>query len=79
MKKILLLFAILFTFNANSQTYYSQNFNTGGLNSWTTADLNNDGLQWSVLNASSVDPSFSTRDASVSTSFTVRFLLAIAS
>ena len=58
MKKILLLLVFVFSFNANSQTYYSQNFNLGGLNSWTTADLNNDGLQWAVLNASSIDASF---------------------
>lgn len=41
-----------------SQTYYSQNFNTSGLNGWTSTDLNNDGKQWANLNTSSGFPSF---------------------
>jgi hypothetical protein len=30
----------------------------GDLNGWTTSDLNNDGLEWSVLNASSINAAF---------------------
>ncbi|KPE51509.1 hypothetical protein AOB46_10265 [Chryseobacterium indologenes] len=37
-----------------SQTYYSQNFNTSGLNGWTSTDLDNDGKQWANINASSL-------------------------
>ncbi len=58
MKKTLLLLCFVFSLSINAQTYYSQNFDTGGLNSWTTTDLNNDGLNWAVLNASSVDAAF---------------------
>lgn len=60
MKKITLLFTLCFvSFLGFSQTtYYSEDFNAGNLNGWTTSDLNNDGLNWSVLNFSSVNAGF---------------------
>ena len=60
MKKITLLLTLfLSSFLGFSQTtYYSEDFNAGNLNGWTTSDLNNDGLDWSVLNASSINSVF---------------------
>lgn len=60
MKKITLLLALFFSaFLGFSQTtYYSEDFNAGNLNGWTTSDLNTDGLEWSVLNASSINSVF---------------------
>lgn len=57
MKKItlLLLFATSFVFSQT--TYYSENFETG-LNSWVASDLNTDGLSWSVIDASGINPIF---------------------
>lgn len=57
MKKTLLFLCFAFTLGMNAQSHYSQNFNTPGLNSWTATDLNNDGLQWSNLNASGIEAS----------------------
>ncbi|MCF6131252.1 T9SS type A sorting domain-containing protein [Flavobacterium wongokense] len=60
MKKITLLITLLFTsfFGFSQTTYYSEDFNGGDLNGWTTTDLNNDGLEWSVLDASSINAAF---------------------
>ena len=58
MKKLLLfLCAILFGMS-HAQTYYSQNFNTGGLNGWTTTDLDGDNRNWVVASAASVNSAF---------------------
>ena len=54
---ITMLLAGSFSF---AQSYYSQNFNTGGLNSWVATDLNSDGLQWIIDNASGIDANFGT-------------------
>lgn len=53
MKKITLLF-LLSAFCGFSQTYYSNDFESG-LAGWTANDLNNDGQGWSILNASSLN------------------------
>ncbi|MDR6403154.1 MULTISPECIES: Omp28-related outer membrane protein [Chryseobacterium] len=58
MKRILTIMGILLFGIHQSQTYYSQDFNTPGLNGWTSTDLNNDGYQWSNQNFSSDLPSF---------------------
>ncbi|MDI1316682.1 Omp28-related outer membrane protein [Flavobacterium sp.] len=60
MKKITLLIGLFFTslIGYSQTTYYSEDFNAGALNGWTTSDLNSDGLQWSVLNASSINTTF---------------------
>ncbi len=60
MKKITLLLTFCFSsfFGFSQNTYYSEDFNAGSLNGWTTSDLNNDGLNWSVLNFSSVNAGF---------------------
>jgi hypothetical protein len=60
MKKITLLIGLFFiTFIGFAQTtYYSEDFNAGNLNGWTTSDLNSDGLEWSVLNASGINSAF---------------------
>lgn len=60
MKKITLLLTFCFSsfFGFSQTTYYSEDFNAGSLNGWTTSDLNNDGLNWSVLNFSSVNAGF---------------------
>ncbi|MEC3876701.1 T9SS-dependent choice-of-anchor J family protein [Chryseobacterium salviniae] len=52
MKKILFLLSILIFEIHHSQTYYSQNFNTSGLNGWTSTDLDGDTHQWSNNNFS---------------------------
>lgn len=57
MKKILFMACILMFGIHQSQTYYSQNFNTSGLNGWTSTDLDNDGKQWVNMNASSLSQS----------------------
>ncbi|NIF07809.1 Omp28-related outer membrane protein [Chryseobacterium sp. Tr-659] len=56
MKKILFMACILIFGIHQSQTYYSQDFNTTGLNGWVSTDLDGDGQQWANLNASSIDP-----------------------
>ncbi|MDR6921491.1 T9SS-dependent choice-of-anchor J family protein [Chryseobacterium sp. 2987] len=56
MKKILFMACILMFGIHQSQTYYSQNFNTG-LNGWTSTDLDGDGKQWATINASNGFPS----------------------
>ncbi|MGE8555996.1 MAG: choice-of-anchor J domain-containing protein [Chryseobacterium jejuense] len=52
MKKILFMVCILIFGIHYSQTYYSQNFNTPGLNSWVSTDLDGDGNQWANINLS---------------------------
>ncbi len=58
MKKIYFLVALLFAISFNAQTYYSQNWNTAGLNGWTNTDLNNDTYVWSNLNAGGINAAF---------------------
>lgn len=58
MKKILFLISILFFGIHSAQTYYSQDFNTPGLNGWVSTDLDGDTYQWSNRNASSVNANF---------------------
>lgn len=58
MKRILTIMGILLFGIHQSQTYYSQDFNTPGLNGWTSTDLNNDGYQWNNESFSSDFPSF---------------------
>lgn len=60
MKKITLLITLfLSSFFGFAQTiYYSEDFNGGDLNGWTSTDLNSDGLEWSVLDASSINSAF---------------------
>ena len=55
MKKITLLFLFLFALQSQAQTYYSENFEGGTLNGWTTADLDGDSNEWAALNASSIN------------------------
>lgn len=43
----------------HSQTYYSQNFNTPGLNGWVSTDLDGDGKKWGNL-TNSLPSSFET-------------------
>jgi len=57
MKKITFIAFILLLTMSNlsfGQTYYSEDFE-GGLNGWTTADLDGDTHEWSVLDGSSID------------------------
>jgi thiol-disulfide isomerase/thioredoxin len=49
MKKFLFTTCILFFGIYQSQTYYSQNFNTPGLNGWVSKDLDGDGKNWGNL------------------------------
>lgn len=56
MTRILTIIGILLFGIHQSQTYYSQDFNTSGLNGWVSTDLNNDSYQWSNQNASSLSP-----------------------
>lgn len=58
MKKILIATGILLFGIHHSQTIYSQDFNTPGLNGWIGTDIDGDGKQWSNVNASSLDPNF---------------------
>lgn len=60
MKKILIATGILLFGIYHSQTYYSQDFNTAGLNGWTSTDIDGDGKQWSNINASSLDANLGT-------------------
>ena len=61
MKKITFIYALLLVSSFSfAQTYYSQNFDTGGLNSWVSTDLNTDGSVWAVLDASGIDANFGT-------------------
>ncbi|MBL1219648.1 Omp28-related outer membrane protein [Chryseobacterium sp. L7] len=55
MKKILFFMGILVSGIHFSQTYYSQDFNTAGLNSWVGTDLDGDGKQWANSNVSSIN------------------------
>lgn len=57
MKKITLLISLFLTsFIGFAQTtYYSENFQSGGLSGWTVNDTDGDGNNWSILNASSVN------------------------
>lgn len=60
MKKITLLLTLFFCsfFGFAQTTYYSEDFEGGDLNGWTSTDLNSDGLEWSVLNAGGINPIF---------------------
>lgn len=58
MKKILFTMCILIFGIHYSQTYYSQDFNTAGLNGWVSTDIDGDGKQWSNVNVSSVNAGF---------------------
>ncbi|PIF45902.1 cleaved adhesin domain-containing protein [Chryseobacterium sp. 52] len=60
MRKILFILSILIYGVHHSQTYYSQDFNTPGLNGWVSTDLNNDTYQWANQNASVLSPNFGT-------------------
>lgn len=60
MKKILFIIGILICGLYQSQLYYSQNFNTQGLNGWVSTDIDGDTYQWSNVNVSSVSPDFGT-------------------
>ncbi|KFF23098.1 choice-of-anchor J domain-containing protein [Chryseobacterium sp. JM1] len=60
MKKILFFVGILISGIHFSQTYYSQDFNTAGLNNWVSTDIDGDGKQWSNVNASSLSSNFGT-------------------
>lgn len=56
MKKILFSVLILIFGIHYSQTYYSQDFNTGGLNGWVSTDIDGDGKQWVNAIASGIYP-----------------------
>lgn len=56
MKKILFTMCILIFGIHYSQTYYSQDFNTAGLNGWLSTDIDGDGNQWFNGNASGIYP-----------------------
>lgn len=56
MKKILFAVCILMFGIYHSQTYYSQDFNTAGLNGWVSTDIDGDGKQWLNANASGIYP-----------------------
>ncbi|MGG1920499.1 T9SS-dependent choice-of-anchor J family protein [Chryseobacterium cucumeris] len=58
MKKILFSVLILIFGIHYSQTYYSQDFNTAGLNGWVSTDIDGDGKQWTNMNVSSVNAGF---------------------
>ncbi|MDQ1856921.1 MULTISPECIES: T9SS-dependent choice-of-anchor J family protein [unclassified Chryseobacterium] len=58
MKKILFTMCILIFGIHYSQTYYSQDFNTTGLNGWVSTDIDGDGKQWINANASSINAGF---------------------
>lgn len=60
MKKITLLLTLFLTsfYGFSQTTYYSEDFNNGDLNGWITSDLNNDGLEWDVLNAGGINSAF---------------------
>ncbi len=60
MKKTTFLLALLFTsvFGFAQTTYYSEDFESGDLNGWTSVDSDGDGFQWDVLNASSINAAF---------------------
>lgn len=60
MKKILLTLCILVSAIHHSQVYYSQDFNTPGLNGWTSNDLDGDTYQWFNANASGIYSAFGT-------------------
>lgn len=51
MKKFLFTTCILIFGLHQSQTYYSQNFNTPGLNGWVSTDLDGDGKKWGNLSS----------------------------
>ncbi|UPT72208.1 MAG: choice-of-anchor J domain-containing protein [Flavobacterium sp. JAD_PAG50586_2] len=59
MKKTTLLLTLFFCsfFGFAQTTYYSENFQSGGLSGWTVNDTDGDGNNWSVLNASGVNAS----------------------
>ncbi|MCT2562703.1 T9SS-dependent choice-of-anchor J family protein [Chryseobacterium herbae] len=60
MKKILFFMGILISGIHFSQTYYTQDFNTTGLNSWVSTDIDGDGKQWINSNLSSVNAGLGT-------------------
>ncbi|WPO92249.1 choice-of-anchor J domain-containing protein [Chryseobacterium sp. HR92] len=60
MKKILITMSILLFGIHYSQTFYSQDFNTAGMNGWTSTDIDGDGNQWANLNASGINVNLGT-------------------
>ena len=62
MKKTTFLLTLLFTSLCGfaQTTYYSQDFESGDLSGWTTTDLDGDGFEWSVLDASGINSAFGT-------------------
>ncbi|WP_162127001.1 T9SS type A sorting domain-containing protein [Flavobacterium phycosphaerae] len=62
MRKTTLLLMLLFISSLSfaQNTYYSEDFESGDLNGWTSTDLDADGLEWSVLNASGISSAFGT-------------------
>ena len=60
MKKITLLFLILFVLQSQAQTYFSENFNSGTLNGWISTDLDGDTHLWNVSDASAINSNLGT-------------------
>ncbi|KPH12623.1 choice-of-anchor J domain-containing protein [Chryseobacterium sp. ERMR1:04] len=58
MNKILLTICILIFGIHYTQTYYSQDFNTPGLNGWTSTDLDGDDEEWENTDASGLNSAF---------------------
>ncbi len=57
---ILLLLTTVSNF-ANSQVYYSENFESGNGTSWKYSDLDGDGYKFQILNASAISSDFGTK------------------
>jgi len=55
---LLLMLLLISSFGFAQTTYYSEDFESGNLNGWTTNDLDADGLQWAVLDASGINSAF---------------------
>jgi hypothetical protein len=60
MKKTTLGLLMLFTsvLGFAQTTYYSEDFESEDLNGWVSNDLDTDGLEWTVLNASGINSAF---------------------
>ncbi len=50
MIRLLKLTVILYAFPLFSQTYFSENFESGNLDQWTTVDSDGDGYTWAINN-----------------------------
>jgi thiol-disulfide isomerase/thioredoxin len=50
MIRLLKLTVILYAFPLFSQTYFSENFESGNLDQWTTVDFDGDGYTWAINN-----------------------------